>query len=318
MRKAMWIAFVIVSVLLAGCGQAAQPTTSPETKLGTAFMLALPRIVVDVDQEGNPSVLGITAADIGMSPEGARLPKTAVDALLKGNVQHIELRQAGHGVVWLVNGKPMPHLGWNDESLEYMSDLAALLSPANAQTILTVKKFVPIVRRLGLDIVLQFPKKAGVAAIPLADPNAVIKLAPVASTEPAIAIAKFEVKYDAKGVPGILGITTEDLASLGLNVPGNLSPDLLKSLQTANIQHLELRGRPDGLYVYVNSKVVPNIIWDQQFLANATEFYVTVFAGDTFVELVKTVLPAAHRADIAILVHLPLASGASAIPVVRH
>jgi hypothetical protein len=312
-KKSPWVPLVIICVLLlTACGQAAQPTTGPETPSGEVFMIALPRIVVDVDSEGVPSILGIKPSDIGMS---IQFPKQYVDLLTAGNVQHIEIRLVGHGVVLLANAKPLPHLKWSDESLADAVDLAAVFNVPNTALL---KKLVPIVRRLGLDIVLRFPRAAGVQEIPFADPAEVIKIAPQPTTEGPSVIAKFEIRYDERGVPGILGLTAEDLAALGIRAPGVLDPAMIKAFQAGNVQHIELRTRTDGLYIYVNDKVLPNLVWDSTFLANAVELYAQLYPTAPYTELVKTVLPGLDRADIDVLIHFPLAAGAEPIPAQFH
>ena len=78
-----------------------------------------------------------------------------IDSLMAANVQTIELRQTGDGVAVLVNGKPLPHIAWTDESLKQMTDVAAMF---NVQGLDLLKKVLPIVRRLGVNVVLRLPR----------------------------------------------------------------------------------------------------------------------------------------------------------------
>jgi hypothetical protein len=315
MQKSVWVSLVIIAVLLVSCGPATQPVTSPETESGDIFMLALPRIVIDVDSAGIPSLLGVKPTDIGLGPIG--LDKALVDLMTAANVQHIELRMVGNGILLFVNGKPLPHIGWSDESLLQASDLAALANVQDAQIEL-IKKFVPVVRRLGLDLALRFPRQAGVAEIPLIDPEEAIKLAAAPSDEPAMAVVKFEIRYDASGVPGILGITASDLTAMGISLPVAVTPETIQVLQARNIQYLELRGQSNGVFLYVNGNPLPNIVWDESFLTNAADLYLQMSPAGPFDEVIRTVVPALHRADLTIVVHFPLASGAQPIPVKLH
>ncbi len=83
----------------------------------------------------------------------------------------------------------------------------------NAQMI---RQLLPLVPRLGLDIVLRF--HAGDAAeIPMVDTNEAKKFQPTPSTEPAGMIVKFEAKFDEQGRPGLLGLSADDLATVGVN-----------------------------------------------------------------------------------------------------
>ncbi len=79
--------------MLVSCGD--KPTDVAEQDGG--FMLALPRINIDVDAEGVPSVAGISPATLerlsmGMLDlEQFRLPQNYVDWFTAANVQHMEV-----------------------------------------------------------------------------------------------------------------------------------------------------------------------------------------------------------------------------------
>jgi len=318
MRKTVWVLFVISALLLAACGPAMQPASGPETETGEVFMIALPRIVIDFDEVGNPSILGLKVADagrlLGQDLSGMRLNKYYVDWMSAANVQHIELRQTGNGIAFLVNGKLMPLVALSDASLQQAPDFAALF---NVQGTEMIKKFMPIVRRLGLDITLRFPKRADVEEIPLATDEAAMAVA-APEDVPASAIIRFEVKYDDQGVPSILGISAQDLLAMGLNLPVALHPGSLRTMQAQNVQHLEVRGKTDGLFVYVNGNPLPNLVWDNNLLSSAADLYAQMNPASPYIELAKVLLPSIDNADIAILVHFPLAAGATPIPAQMH
>jgi|YNPNPStandDraft_1061719.scaffolds.fasta_scaffold04410_7 hypothetical protein len=318
MRKSLWVLFVIVSLLVAACGPATVPATPPETETGEVFQIALPRVIIDFDAEGVPSVWGMKVADVGrllnMDLSMLRIDKFYVDWMTAANVQHIDLRYTGAGVALLVNGKMLPHLAMTDEALSSAIDFAKLF---NVQGTDLLKKLIPIVRRLGLDITVRFPKQAGAAEIPFASDE--VALATAQPEEgPAAAIARFEIKYDANGVPAILGISAQDLLALGINLPVALHPTTLATLQYYNIQHMELRGKPDGLYVYVNGSPLPNIVWDNDMLINAADIYAQTNPASPYIELAKTLVPTVDNIDLDILVHFPLAAGATPIPAQMH
>jgi len=318
MRKSVWVLLVITALLLAACGPAMQPATGPETETGEVFMIALPRIVIDFDEVGNPSVLGLKVADagrlLGQDLSGLRLNKYYVDWMSAANVQHIELRQTGNGIALLVNGKLMPHVAWDDASLQQATEFAALF---NVQGTEMIKKFMPIVRRLGLDITLRFPKRADVEEIPLAT-DEVAMAAAVPEEAPASAIIRFEVMYDHSGIPSILGISAQDLLAMGINLPLALHPGSLRTIQSNNIQHLELRGKADGLFVYMNGNPLPNLVWDNDLLSGAADLYAQMNPSSPYIELAKALLPNIDNVDIDILVHFPLAAGATPIPAQMH
>ena len=88
-------AFVVAAVLLAGCGAAATPPGSE----AEPFMVALPRIVIHVDAEGNFNAFGLTPALFGMD---VRFPQPLLDTLIAADIQHLEIRTFGHGLTIFV------------------------------------------------------------------------------------------------------------------------------------------------------------------------------------------------------------------------
>lgn len=319
MKKSVWVVLAIVALVLAGCGPAMQPAAGPQTESGEVFTVALPRIEVAFDADGSPSILGLNMADVakytGTDVSSYKLPKFYVDWMTAANVQHIEMRQTGNGIGLWVNGKAMPHIGWDDASLQKTSDLMAMLNVPRTDML---RKFLPIVRRLGLDLVLRFPVAAGQAEIPLVDPNEAVKQAAKPSTAPASAVVQFEVKYDDNGVPGILGISAADLAAMGIQAPLAMSPAYLDLLKKNNIQNMELRGKADGLFLYINGEPLPNIVWDDTYLNNVADMYAQMNPQSPYINVAKTVLPLVSRGDIAIMVHFPVAEGQTPIAAKMH
>jgi len=316
MKKQFQVIILIAALLLASCGPATVPTTSPETASGEIFMIALPRIVVDYDTAGNPTAIaGIDISKLPFQLDALKLPPKTIAQFTSGNVQHIEMAFVGHGVVVYVNGKPMPYISWDDASLERALDLAAAFGLQNADV---YKEMVPMLTRLGIDMVLRFPTQPGAAEIPMTKPGEAANLTITPTTEPPSVIVTFEIKYDQFGNPGILGITAADLAAIGLPLPVGLPLSTILSLQASNIQSIELRSKASGLYMYVNGEVLPNLSWDSALLTNLADLIVQLYPDSAYAELVKATVPNLDRLDIDILIHFPLAPGATPIPTEMH
>jgi hypothetical protein len=318
MKKAVWFVLVLIALMVSACGPAMVPDVSPETESGEMFMVALPRIVLDFDQNGVPSILGVTLEDLGKFA-GAdlstlRIDKTYMDWLASSNLQNIEVRQTGNGIALLANGVLMPHIGWSDDSLAQASQLATFF---NIQGEDLIKKLMPAVRRLGLNLAVTFPPAAGAEVLALADPNvAMTKAAP--TDEPPSALVRIEIKYDDQGVPAILGISAAELASLGIQVPVALSMDWVRTLQAYDIQNMELQTRWDGLFIYMNGNVLPNLVWDNALLSSAADLYAEMQPTSQYIDWVKTIVPLIDNADIDVLIHFPVAAGATPIPAKMH
>ena len=319
MRKTVLVLLTIAGLILAGCGPAVMPQNT-QTDSGEQFVVALPQMVIDFDAAGNPSIMGMNLVDagkmVGQDLSGLGIGNLyvtpqikLVDSLMAANVQTIELRQTGDGVAILVNGKPMPHIAWTDASLQQATDVAAMF---NIQGLDLIKKVLPMVRRLGVNVVLRFPAAAGAEVIPLADPNVPLP-APKPDDGPDSVVAKMEVKYDEQGVPSIMGISARDLQAMGLNMPLALAPSVIDSLKANNVQSMELASKPDGIFVYANGVALPNLSWDNTMLLNAADLYGQMNPTSPYVAAVKQFLPAINNLNIDLKLHFPLAEGAAPI-----
>ncbi len=318
MKRTFWLTLVVLLAFLTACsGEPTQPSGAAATPSGEVFQIALPRLVVDVDESGVPSIIGINPLflkAVGVDVSSFAVPPDLVNTMTKAGIQHIELAAVGDRLVILVNGKPMPQLGFSQGSMQRALDLAAAFNVQNTDTI---AKLVPWVTRLGLNVVLRFPR-GDAAEIPLSKPGTAKALTISPITDPASLITKFEVTFDQAGQPGILGVTTQDLANLTGAGIGGLAPATVAQLQAGNIQHLEIRNKPDGLHLYANGEPLPTLAWDSQLLANMVEVYGQLQPEGAFKPLVDAFLPTLDRADVGIMLHFPPAAGAAAIPVQMH
>ena len=321
MRKSVLAVLVIIGILATGCGPAMIPSAAPQTESGETFVIALPQLVITFDADGKPGIEGLAVEDIARTVGYPldlgmyRIDPFYVNWMTTTNVQHIELRQTGASLALLVNGVVMPHVNWSDQSLTQTADLAPMF---NLQGEL-LKKFVPMVTRLGVAVVLKFPAAEGAAEIPLAS-DAVVMAEAQPSGDPTTALAQFEIKYSDQGVPAILGISAQDLQAMGISAPLALHPAYISMLQANNIQNMQLKSVADGLYVFVNGVPLPNIVWDKTMLSGATDIWAQMNPGvaANYVGLIKEFAPLVSNADIGVLVHFPVAAGAEVIPAVMH
>ncbi len=170
-----------------------------------------------------PSTIGINPLflkAVGVDVSSFAVPPDLVNTMMKAGIQHIELAAVGDRLVILVNGKPMPQLGFSEGSMQRALDLAAVFNVQNTDAI---GKLLPWVTRLGLNVVLRFPQATRPRS-PISKPGTAKALTISPITDPASLITKFEVTFDQAGQPGILGVTTQDLASLTGAAIGGLAP----------------------------------------------------------------------------------------------
>ncbi len=311
--KRLLLVMLAVLLTVVGCSGPAVPAPeSSASPLGEQFQIALPRLTVDVDSEGTPSILGLSPTILnmfGVNTDAFKLPTETVQRLSEANVQHIELAVVDEGLRLWVNGEAMPFVQTDAASLQRAVDF--LGATGSSQTGM-LQRLLPILTRFGLDVILRIPVQPGADVIPVTTVGDARAPALVPSTDPASVIAKFEVKYDENGVPMIMGMDATGV------VGQVLSEELIQKLQAGNVQTLQIRNRADGFTLYVNGEPLPTLKWDTALLGNAADFLVQMMPEDSSVRpLVEAFLPTFDRGDVDILIHLPLAPGVTPIPVKR-
>ncbi|MCS7220307.1 MAG: hypothetical protein RML36_00410 [Anaerolineae bacterium] len=315
---------VVLALLLTSCGPAVLPTAVTEEE---GFILALPRITLSFDAQGSPSVVGLkleelrpllrTYAGVDIDLSLLRIDPFWVSWMTNANVQHIEIQYGAGGVLLFVNGKLLPHLAWSEDSF---SNLFTAAESAMVQVPWTgmVKAFLPFVRRTGIGLVLMFPKLEGVAEIPVREPGVVPEVTP--SEVPPSVIFKADVAYDDTGVPTLrgLGYSSREMAEM-TGIPAlrmvELPPALIEQMKALNIQHVEIRARNSGIFLYINGMEMPHLAWNDALLADTASLYAQMNPGSPLIDLVNFLLPSMAQVDIDLIARFPLAEGASAIPL---
>ncbi len=312
----------LFALLLAGCA------TGP-TDIGEAnreFMIALPRIVVEIDADGNPSISGISPqllALANMDPSMFALPKDLVDAMMAGDIQHIEILHKNDGLFLFVNAKPLPHIAWTSQSMNTLGNTIELFGVLPTDQARVVKLILPRVQNVGLNIAVKFPLKSGAAEIPLRDATAKTQLPPPSAASDVIARTRFILRFNQAGVGSIAGVSTRDLealfGSIGFDFRSlELGPDTIAALQSQNVQHITLRITLDGIIVYVNGEALPNIVWSEEYLKNTADLanaFLTDPALANVREVVSTIVPNIRRVDSELVIQFPVTQGQQAIPL---
>lgn len=326
MRSArVWLGLILLLVLATACG--AQPTQGQVTEmtlsaLDTAASLLpqinLPRVVIEYDQDGVPSLFGIKAAALQpFVPFNLQVLNMRSDYIAwfqRSNLQHIEIEYNREGMFLYANGKPLPHLAWDEESVKNLGEVATMLNLQNAALI---RRVLPILQRVGVDVVLQFPVPEGAQRIPYRAMEASSTQAVVEDVEPS-AVIHLSIEYREDGLPTLLGLTSRDLSRLtGADLRfAELPEGTIAYLKAVNMQHVQLRMRPDGIRVFVNGMSLPYLAYNEEELNNAVDLYKQLFPAQAeFGEFLRQVLMMVQRADVDLAVQFPVRQGAQRIPL---
>jgi hypothetical protein len=125
------------------------------------------------------------------------------------------------------------------------------------------------------------------------------------------------ITYNSAGEPSIGDTPLGDLHALApdaLLSQLTLDQATIERLTTAGIQHIQLSNTPTGVRVLVNGQALPTLVWDADSL-------------DTLLELLEPIEPSAVASlgnlldtitnlGVGLVVRLPVADGAQAIPLI--
>lgn len=298
---------LVLALLLSACGPAAPNNADEITPSGHRFKLGLPRLIIDFDEQGQPSLLGLTAAQLealtGMPVSSMALDQATLEKLASAGVQHIELAHSEAGIFLFVNGKPLPHLSWNGQVLGNIGPAAAMFGVPFASLLETL---APLIQRTGLSLVLRFPLPSGATEVPLRDVSAMPEEA-IAEAGPSKLLAIADVDIGADGVPVLAGVNFRELAQFtGLNLAAvQLSPQLVSQLQAGGVREIQIMTRPEGIFITVNGMALPHIAWSKDSLMNSVDLYSKFDPENPLVAVAKLVVPDLDKADVDLLIRLP-------------
>lgn len=298
-------ALVLTTLLLAGCS-------------GDSFKLAFPRIEVNIDKDGNPTIAGVSPLVlrlVGIDLSNAKLDPAVVQQMTDSNIQHAELLFQRDGLFWWANGQPMTPLTWNDESFNNTLDLAinlGLVDPAQAGLI---KTLVPQARNLEADVLVRFPLKDGETPI---EPRPLGGPLPEAGTPAGQSVvAGLRLNFDADGTPSLAGVSTKDISkATGMDLSAAaIPPETMAQLAQAGIQHITLRTLPDGLHIWTNDKPLPTVRWSEETLKSTADIAGQLSMVDpALASVLKQFVPFANTLDVNIVLKFPT-NGAAEIPL---
>jgi hypothetical protein len=292
---------VIAALLLSACGAATVPTTDETTESGQRFLISLPRLVVDIDEQGEASVNGLSIDAVNAILPGAPLPDLAVnpfyvDWMTNTNMQHLEFASTNDGVFVFANGEPLPYLAWDGDSLSNLGTVAGI---ANLPYGNLITRLIPIVQRTGLNIVMRFPTQEGAVDVPIRDPSVAPEaMAPAAEEAAPSFVTRIDVNYDANGVPTIAGISSRDLAEAGLFLPIELTSDTLAQLKANSVEEVRFITGSDGVFITVNGEALPHIAWNSSLLGRGADVYAQMNPDSPYIALAKLLLPELANLDV--------------------
>lgn len=296
------ITLVVLALLLSACGPSLPIDADPSTASGDRFLLSVPRLVIDFDDQGEASIGELTAADLEPllgSPLPALDPKL-VAQLSSADIQHLEVAHTDDGLFLYVNGELLPHLGWDEAALQSAGTAGSMF---RLPYLGLLQVLAPIIDRTGLNVVLRLPLQPGATEIPLRA-GGVLPEAAVPDAEEAKAIIVMDVEFDAEGVPRLAGTTTRELgqaAYLDLSAL-ELPAETLAALKDSGVEELRLRVGDEGVFIAVNDMVLPHLAWNNAALDSGLDLYDALTPDSPLIKVLEVLVPELNNTNIDLVV----------------
>jgi hypothetical protein len=318
-KRILFVASLLLVAVLALTGCAPRPgagevaTRAP----ADALVVDLPAIAIDLADDGSASVGGIPIADVGAAlGVPIELPITAENvAMLKGlGIQHLQLVNLPSGLGIFVNGRQIPSLGWDAETLKSTADALA------GQT--SLASLLPVVTQLGIGVTLRLPVAEGATPAPLvadASDSAASRLA--ASQEAFLAEAgsrptiSIPINYNLDGTWTAGGFPSSVLENTPIGPflsSLTLTPTQIQRDIKAGIESIDLKLNDQGLAIVWNGTQLPSLDWSGGKLASVIEVLQESGMMDSvgldpamLQQLLDTALPMLTSSDISIEMTFP-------------
>ena len=320
-RLYILLPLLILVLLLAAC-ESANPDAASASE---DFAVSLPRIVIDVDSEGNPSVGGFGMDTLksltmgGVDYTWMRMEPTLVRRFSDMDLQHIEAVYRDDGIYLFVNGEPLPFVKWDEDSLDNTAQVITTFGGLDPQFTDALKMIIPFAQRVGVDMAVRFPVVQGREITPMRDMTQELKPAEVMDRAPSALQLRIEVFYDETGkpfVPGasfilenLLGVDTSQLA---------LPPETIARMVQTGVQHIAIRTQEDGIQFYVNGEMLPKLAWSEDQLSVVADLIGQLYLGgqtEGMQQVLEAILPALSQMDFELVLRFPVPEGAEEIPL---
>jgi len=329
MRLAKRVTYLlpVLAIALTACAGA---TPSKVADKNSDFYLALPRVVVDIDEQGKPSIAGITPEMVKSLSMGNldltqfTVPQDYLAWLESTDTQHVELAFNGDGMYIYANGKQLPYVALSDESVSNLGSVAgtmtSIFAPGYEGYMPLVERFLPLARRLGLNLVVRLPRAEGAAEVALRDPNVAEPAPNLTPQENSPIQVRVVVTYDENGVPSIAGISADDLQAMtGYDMTMlKLDPNFVAQLKSKGVQHLSMKSMGDGMSLAVNDKPLPTLMCNADCLKNTAAVVgnLNTYPGmEQINELVTKFGPELRNVNAELALRFPQAPGSKSIPL---
>lgn len=316
---------VLLSVLLVGL--LALTACAPRATGGAAAMRSgeaemvvdLPALVLDVQNDGSISVGGMSLAELGVMAgtdlSTLSIPANLVQQMAAANIQHIQIDNTEEGLLILVNGKAIPTLAWDGQTLVTTSEV---LGQIGVPAVAALQKLLPLITNVGLGVILRMPVAEGTAVLPYVDPDKSAAERAMAAQQEFLAAVQVPptfqvvVDYAEDGSWQVGGISQDVWAGLAPQLGSTFDQlgTTMRQLSGLGIDEISLETNADGFFILINGNRLPYVSWKDGRINNVLDLAVQsgLLAGtvpDELIQQIETLLPAVMASNVSLKFDLP-------------
>ena len=219
--------------------------------------LALPEVDVTVGDDGSLNAFGMTLP-------GASLDAATLQTLQDADIQALNVDVNSDGLFAAVNGRALPSIAWNDDSIDALAGVAASAAGMDEATI---GGLLNMVRSTGIQANLALP--VGPNQTPVEIPAEIDRtIQPADLGDLNAPTIHLDATFDGSGNLTKLGtIGADDLSALGVNLGIALPPQVLDLMKSLNANELSIAIEGNKLNVDAAGRNILSIDHDADSLA---------------------------------------------------
>jgi len=260
----------------------------------------LAKIPVEINDDGTLNVFGLpVTSEPVLDPE-------ILAQLQDANIQQLDVDINEEGLSLAANGKALPSIGWDEES---MTTLAGIVGPLAGISPELIDTGLSMVSNTGIQASVALPVTAGAAKIDIPD-EIDMTMTPADLGDMSAPTIHATAVFDKDGsLKELAGLSAASLAALGVSDIA-LPPETAATLADLGAEEIRVFSEPNKLIVSLDGSDALTINHDEKSLANALEL-ATPFLADTPLAdpylnemLSELILPLVPAADLDITLNL--------------
>lgn len=300
-RVSFWAAIMLIAVIaLAGCApRAGQGSIDADAD---QLVIDLPALVLDFGMDGMGSIQNAALADLvgTLSVMDVSVPPEVVFAMGASNIQHIQVSNTPEGLLLLVNGRSIPNISYDGDSL---NALPGALNTFGVVVPMADLLFA-LVDRIGIGVIARFEPAPGAEMIPLyVEGDSAAAMAAKAAQEEFLAAVgtppriNLPVYYGADGSISIGDLSVQEMQEMTGGALGALEMGLssLSMVRGMGISQLGISTGADGITITIDGTALPTLDWSDGKASNLVELITEIPLLDMAMPGMGSMMPMIHQ-----------------------